>query len=106
MDEAFWTALDRLAEESRLVIDRPKGSAHPRYPDFVYPLDYGYLDGTASMDGGGIDCWVGSDPRRQIDAILCIVDWLKRDSEIKILIRCIDASMFRGGKDRRLSEAK
>ena len=93
MDEAFWTALDRLAGESRLVIDRPKGSAHPRYPDFVYPLDYGYLDGTASMDGGGIDCWVGSDPRRQIDAILCIVDLLKRDSEIKILIRCIDASM-------------
>lgn len=42
------------------------------------------------MDGGGIDCWVGSDPRRQIDAILCIVDLLKRDSEIKILIGCTE----------------
>jgi len=55
----FWQALDLLVEEHELVIDRPAGSAHPRYLSFVYPLDYGYLKGTASSDGSGIDVWRG-----------------------------------------------
>lgn len=55
MNEAFWEALDVLLAGGEIVIDRPKGSAHPRYPHMIYPLDYGYLAGSASMDGGGID---------------------------------------------------
>lgn len=89
-DEPFWSALDSLVASSELVIDRPKGSAHPRYPHILYPLDYGYLQQTASMDGGGIDVWLGSDEERRIDAIICTVDLMKRDSEIKILIGCTD----------------
>ncbi|HNX15366.1 MAG TPA: inorganic pyrophosphatase [Oscillospiraceae bacterium] len=84
----FWAALDTLVGQSEIVIDRPKGSAHPRYLDFIYPVDYGYLKNTFSMDGGGIDVWVGTDPARKIDAVMCIVDLMKRDSEIKILIGC------------------
>lgn len=64
MNDDFWTALDALVAQSRVVIDRPRGSAHPRYPHVVYPLDYGYLDGTSSMDGAGIDVWRGSDASR------------------------------------------
>jgi len=86
----FWEALDTLVGQSELVVDRPKGTAHPRYPDFIYPVDYGYLKNTSSMDGGGIDVWVGTDPERKIDAVMCIVDLLKRDSEIKILIGCTE----------------
>lgn len=88
---AFWQALETLVADSKLILDRPKGSAHPRYPGFVYAVDYGFLSGTASMDGGGIDVWVGTDARRQIDAIVCTIDLLKRDSEIKILIGCTEA---------------
>ena len=89
-NEDFWKALDELVHDSEIVIDRPKGTAHPRYPDFIYKVDYGYLKDTSSMDGGGIDVWVGSVERR-IDAIMCIVDLLKKDSEIKILIGCTEA---------------
>ena len=88
MEQEFWQALDKLVLESEIVIDRPKGSAHPRYPEFIYPLDYGYLVGTASADGDGIDVWRGSDPAERVDAIMCIVDLTKRDSEIKILLGC------------------
>lgn len=84
---AFWQALDKLVAELKLIIDRPKGSVHPKYPDLVYHVDYGYLDGTTSMDGNGIDVWKGSDGS-ETDAIICVVDLLKRDSEIKILIGC------------------
>ena len=85
----FWQALDRLVAESAIVIDRPKGSAHPRFPDFIYRVDYGYLKDTTSMDGAGIDVWVGSG-EKTVDAIMCIVDLMKRDSEIKILIGCTE----------------
>lgn len=85
----FWRALDTLVESSEVVIDRPKGSAHPRYPDFIYKVDYGYLKNTSSMDGDGIDVWVGTGEKR-VDAVMCIVDLMKRDSEIKILIGCTE----------------
>lgn len=88
--EEFWKMLDKLVERSKLVIDRPKGSRHPKYPDFIYKVDYGYLENTASMDGGGIDIWVGTSCEAMIDAIMCTVDLTKRDSEIKILIGCTE----------------
>ena len=87
--DEFWIALDKLVAESEIIIDRPRGSSHPRYPDFVYPVDYGYLDNTTSPDGGGIDVWRGSE-KSGITAVICIVDLKKRDSEIKILIGCND----------------
>lgn len=85
----FWSALDGLVSNSEIIIDRPKGTAHPKYPDFIYRVDYGYLKDTASMDGSGIDVWVGTGEKR-IDAIMCIVDLMKKDSEIKILIGCTE----------------
>lgn len=88
MNKEFWQAVDRLVSESEIVIDRPKGTAHPRYPDFIYRVDYGYLKNTSSMDGDGIDVWVGTDESVGVDAVVCIVDLLKRESEIKILINC------------------
>lgn len=91
MDTAFWQALDALIARSKIVVDRPKGSAHPRYPHIVYPVDYGYLSDTASMDGEGIDVWLGTDPARRLDALICTVDLLKRDAELKLLIGCTEA---------------
>ncbi len=41
------------------------------------------------MDGAGIDVWVGSGETK-IDAIMCTVDLMKNDSEIKILIGCTE----------------
>lgn len=89
-EAAFWVALDRLVKQSELVIDRPRGSTHPRYPSLIYPVDYGYLKDTSSMDGGGVDVWVGTDKSGAVDAIICTVDLMKRDSEIKILIGCTE----------------
>jgi len=87
--ENFWRAIDKLVSESKVIIDRPKGSRHPKYSNCIYPLDYGYLDNTSSMDGNGIDVWKGSGGD-YIDAIICTVDLLKRDSEMKILIGCTE----------------
>lgn len=86
----FWSALDELVSNSEIIIDRPKGTAHPKYPDFIYKADYGYLKNTSSMDGDGIDVWVGTANGKFIDAVMVIVDLLKKDSEIKILVSCTE----------------
>ncbi|WP_026793294.1 hypothetical protein [Pleomorphomonas oryzae] len=89
-DEAFWAALERLVRESEVVIDRHRGSAHPRYPNIIYGADYGYLRDTSSMDGGGIDVWRGAGGGKRISGAIVTVDLVKRDSEIKILLDCTE----------------
>ncbi len=89
-DKDFWQALDMMLEKSKLVIDRPQGTCHPKYSNMKYLVDYGYLQGTASMDGAGIDVWRGSDKAGKINAVMCIVDLIKNDSEIKLLLDCTE----------------
>jgi inorganic pyrophosphatase len=89
----FWTCIDQLVSSSEIVIDRPKGSPHPRYPQFSYPLDYGYLRGTTSGDGQGIDVWIGSLESKKVEGVICAVDLEKRDSETKILLACTQAEI-------------
>ncbi len=86
----FWNSLDSLIVNSRVVIDRPQGSAHPRYPDMIYPLDYGYLEGTTTVDHSGIDVWIGNDKQAKANGIVCIVDASKREVELKVLLSCND----------------
>ena len=90
MHTEFWNIVDKMVSESEIVIDRPKHSAHPRFPHCIYPVDYGYLANTQAMDGSGIDLWRGSNQDASVDAIICTVDLLKRDSEIKLLIGCTE----------------
>ena len=84
----FWEYLDRMVADCQLVIDRPKGSRHPRYPSMIYPLDYGYLEGTTTVDGGGIHLWLGSLPGQPLDSVVMTVDLYKRDAEIELLLGC------------------
>ncbi|MFC2078406.1 inorganic pyrophosphatase [Candidatus Bipolaricaulota bacterium] len=92
-NDRFWKALDTLVQMNPVVIDRPAGSQHPRYPEFVYPFDYGYLAGTTAIDGGGIDVWVGSLGSRAVTGAVFTVDVHKNDAEVKILIGCTGDEM-------------
>jgi len=84
----FWDLMNELVATSDIVIDRPKGSSHPRYPDLLYPLDYGYLKNTRSSDGDGVDVWLGSLYNKHISGIVCTVDTEDRDVELKLLLGC------------------
>ena len=89
INREFWEALECLVNDSEIVIERSKGTSHPKHPDFIYEVDYGYLKNTSSSDGAEIDVWMGT-AAKQIDAVMCTVDLMKRDSEIKLLIGCTE----------------
>ncbi len=84
----FWQKLDTLVLSGEVIIDRKKNSAHPAYPNLVYPVDYGYINDTRSQDGEGVDCFVGSGKKEEAQAVIVAVDILKKDIEIKIILGC------------------
>lgn len=90
---AFWAHLEILLRDCPLVIDRPKGSVHPRFSGLIYPLDYGYLAGTTAQDGGGVDCWRGSEKGKGIVGVVLTVDLMKKDVELKLLLDCSPAEI-------------
>jgi hypothetical protein len=59
IEEDDWRFWERWADRRGIVIDRPRGGAHPLYPDMIYPCDYGHVVGTAAADGDEIDAFVG-----------------------------------------------
>lgn len=84
----YWWGLDELVRMHELIIDRPKGSAHPSFPDAIYPVDYGYLKGTYSSDGDGVDMWRGDLESMRVQAVVVTVDLLKTDVEVKLIVGC------------------
>ena len=87
-NDFFWKNLEEIVFSKEIIIDRPKGSKHPKYSDFIYPVDYGYVKGMISSDGNDMDIWRGTKVEHEINGILCTVDMIKKDMEIKILLSC------------------
>ena len=40
------------------IIDRPIGSRHPKYPNMIYPINYGYIENEVAFDGENLDVYV------------------------------------------------
>jgi inorganic pyrophosphatase len=49
---------DYLGKTVAVTMDRPLGSTHPKYPERIYPVNYGYIPGTTSGDGEELDAYV------------------------------------------------
>lgn len=41
-----------------VTMDRPIGSRHPKHPEVVYPINYGYVEGLLGGDGEEQDVYV------------------------------------------------
>ena len=79
-----WQKWDRIIRANKIVIDRPKNTAHPHYPNRIYPLDYGYVTNTKGSDNEEVDVFVGAAKDGLVGVILT-VDTVKNDKEIKLL---------------------
>jgi inorganic pyrophosphatase len=88
---SFWPYQERLVAPCPVIIDRPRNSQHPHYTNIDYPLDYGYLDGTTTIDGGEVDVWLGVSGTHDLNVVILTVNPEKRDAEIKVLLGCIES---------------
>ena len=88
-----WNAWERLIQAHGYTIDRPLHSAHPVWADIIYPMNYGYINGTLSTDGEGVDLFVGSATSGLVGLILTR-DFRKDDREAKLLYHCTPAEVY------------
>ena len=84
----LWAQIGALLRSHRAVVDRPIGSTHPEHDWMVYPLDYGYLEGTSAVDGDGVDVFLGSADRATLTAAAVTFDPFKHDVEVKLFAGC------------------
>lgn len=47
-----------IGKTVKVIVDRPKGSYHPNYPDLYYPVNYGYIEGEFACDGEEQDAYI------------------------------------------------
>lgn len=47
-----------IGQTVKVTVDRPMGSRHPKHPDIVYPVNYGYVGGIIAPDGEEQDAYI------------------------------------------------
>lgn len=47
-----------LGKTVNIKIDRPLGSAHPKHPDIIYPVNYGYIPNVLGGDAEELDVYL------------------------------------------------
>lgn len=64
-----------LGKPVHCVMDRPLGSAHPRYPEMIYPVNYGYVPGVIAGDNEEQDVYVlgPTEPLEVFDGVVIAV---------------------------------
>ena len=57
MSKSQELAKNFLGKEIKIIIDRLLGSKHPKY-DFIYEVNYGYIQGVIAPDGEELDAYL------------------------------------------------
>lgn len=47
-----------LGKKVDIVVDRPIGSVHPKHPNIIYPINYGYIPNVYGGDGEELDVYL------------------------------------------------
>lgn len=102
-----WLEWEALIARNGITIDRPRKQPHPRYPQIIYPLDYGYVNGTRGADGDALDVFVGTADTGLV-GVLLTTDYRQHDREAKLLFDCSPIEIYTAhgfiNFDRRLLE--
>ena len=88
-----------LGKTVEIIIDRPLGSAHPRYPGLIYPLNYGYISKTLSGDGGEIDVYLRGVTEPVLNYTARVVAVVHRENDVEDKLVCApEGSVFSRGQ--------
>ncbi len=79
---------DVIGNTVTVTVDRPLGSRHPRRPELLYPVNYGFVGGILAPDGAEQDAYVlGLDrPVAQFTGIVAAIVRRRDDAEDKWVV--------------------
>ena len=92
-DHFDWAGWEALILKNGITLDRPYRSPHPQYPEIIYPINYGFVNGTMSSDGDEVDVFVGS-AEHGLVGLLMTTDYGRGDREIKLLCHCTPEEIY------------
>ena len=77
-----------LGKTVRILIDRPIGSAHPKYKDMIYPINYGFIPNVWSEDGEELDVYLlgVNKPQKEFTGKIIGIVYRKNDVEDKLIM--------------------
>jgi inorganic pyrophosphatase len=77
-----------LGNQVKVEVDRPLGSVHPRHPDIVYTVNYGFIPGTISGDGMPVDAYILGieEAVTHAEGVVIAVIQRKNDYEDKLVV--------------------
>lgn len=47
-----------LGKTVMVTVERPIGSTHPKHANIIYPVNYGYVEGTVAANGEPMDAYI------------------------------------------------
>jgi len=76
-----------LGKEVEIIFDRPLGSKHPEH-DFIYGVNYGYIQGIKAPDGEDLDAYyLGTDqPLKKVKGIVKAIIHRMDDDDDKLVV--------------------
>jgi dipeptidase E len=87
-------AKNYLGKEVKVVIDRPLGSKHPKH-DFIYEVNYGYIEGVIAPDGEELDAYLLgiNEPVKEYTGMCIAIAHRKDNDDDKLIVVPIGIDM-------------
>lgn len=82
-DQAKQEALHEIGQTYHITIDRPIGSIHPKHPDIVYPINYGYIADLMGGDDEEQDVYVLDATEPLYEALVTIIAVIYRADDVE-----------------------
>lgn len=85
---SFKLAEPFLGKEVEIVIDRPFGSRHPKYPDEIYEINAGYIPGIIAPDGKELDAYYlgANEPLKTARGVVIAIIHRLEDDDDKLVV--------------------
>lgn len=72
-----------LGKIIKVKVDRPLGSCHPHYPELIYPINYGYVEGMLGGDKEEQDVYIMGVDKAVLEYEGEVIAIIKREDDIE-----------------------
>lgn len=83
--QALQEANEEIGKQYHIKMDRPIGTPHPKHPEIMYPINYGFIPGLIGGDGEEQDVYLldVDQPIQEAEVTIIAVVYREDDNETK-----------------------